>query len=134
MSSKKKYTGGKPRHNLITHIIPTNEYVNPEKPSDKWCLCYYCNKVNEELQNYERSRIDFDNAFEFDSDDNNNYDSVSIYSEQTTRSTESTTSQSTNILQISNPNKIIHYIARTLTCKEQTQFEKSILNMTIENG
>ncbi|CAG8748245.1 15093_t:CDS:1, partial [Racocetra fulgida] len=70
--------------------------------------------------------------FEIDSD-NDNYDSVSIYSEQTTQSAESTISQNTNLSQMSNPNKMIHYLACTLTYKEQTQFEKDILNMTIEN-
>ncbi|CAG8593799.1 16734_t:CDS:2, partial [Dentiscutata heterogama] len=74
-------------------------------------------------------------TFEIDSDnDNDNYDSVSIYSEQTTRSTGSITSQSTNVSQISNPNKIMHYLAHTPTYKEQAQFEKDILNITIENS
>ncbi|CAG8803943.1 2735_t:CDS:2, partial [Dentiscutata erythropus] len=43
-----------------------------------------------------------DNVFEIDSD-NDDYDSVSIYSERTTKSIESSTSQNTNT---SNPNKM----------------------------
>ncbi|CAG8728626.1 9251_t:CDS:1, partial [Cetraspora pellucida] len=50
MSNKKKHSGGKPRHNLTNHIILTNEYVNPEKPNDKWCLCYYCDKAKDEVK------------------------------------------------------------------------------------
>ncbi|CAG8527655.1 2793_t:CDS:2, partial [Gigaspora margarita] len=59
---------------------------------------------------------------------------ISIYSEQTNRSTESIASQNTNMSQISNPNKMSYYLARIFTYKEQDQFEKHILNMTIENG
>ncbi|CAG8673559.1 28798_t:CDS:2 [Gigaspora margarita] len=96
-------------------LIITNEYINPKKLSDKWCLCHCCNNVE---------------SF----DDNNDYDSVSIYSEQTNRSTGSIASQNNNMSQISNPNKISYYLAHTFTYKKQGQFEKHILNMTIENG
>ncbi|CAG8587527.1 10010_t:CDS:2, partial [Scutellospora calospora] len=133
MSNNKKYTGGKLRHNLTNHIILTNDYVNPEKPSDKWCLCRYCDEAGDELQKYEKSYNFDDDAFQIDSD-NDDYDTISTYSERTTRSTESATSQNTNISQISNPNKIMHYLAHTPTYKEQSQFDKHILNMTIENG
>ncbi|CAG8755396.1 4731_t:CDS:2, partial [Gigaspora rosea] len=64
------------------------------------------NKKNDKkkLQTYKKSSTDFDNkAFEIDSD-NDDYDSVSIYSEQTNRSTGSITSQNANMSQISNPN------------------------------
>ncbi|CAG8519206.1 9843_t:CDS:2 [Cetraspora pellucida] len=101
--SNKKHIGRKLRHNLTGHIITTNKYVNLEKPT-----------------------------FEIDSD-NDNYDLTSIYSEQTTRSTGSTTSQNTNQSQISNSNKIFNFLAHIITHKEQAQFEKQILNITIEN-
>ncbi|CAG8650458.1 13734_t:CDS:2, partial [Gigaspora margarita] len=86
-------------------------------------------KKLQELQT-EKSCTDFDYAFQIYSN-NDDYDSVSIYSEKTNRSTGSITSQNTNI---SNSNKMVHYLARTLTYKEQAQFEKHILNMTIENS
>ncbi|CAG8854952.1 16943_t:CDS:2, partial [Gigaspora margarita] len=41
--------------------------------------------------------------------------------------------QNTNMSQISNPNKMSYYLACTLTYKKQDQFEKHILNITIEN-
>ncbi|CAG8718529.1 22849_t:CDS:2, partial [Gigaspora margarita] len=39
----------KPRHNLTNYVIITNEYVNPEKPSNKWYLCRCCNNVGEDF-------------------------------------------------------------------------------------
>ncbi|CAG8693132.1 16150_t:CDS:2 [Dentiscutata erythropus] len=35
----KKHSGKKQRHYLTEYIITTDEYVNPIKPSDKFCYC-----------------------------------------------------------------------------------------------
>ncbi|CAG8741608.1 23650_t:CDS:2, partial [Gigaspora rosea] len=42
----KKHAGGKRRHYLTDYIIITNEYVNPQKPNDKYCYCLACYDLN----------------------------------------------------------------------------------------
>ncbi|CAG8637261.1 2290_t:CDS:2 [Cetraspora pellucida] len=144
--SNKKHTGGKPKHNLTNHVIVTNEYVNPEKPSDKWCLCRYCDNVGDKVKVVNRWRLvrnhlkkcnNFFNEFGHAEAEKKLQEAEQEYiskkeaRKRTTKLIKSSTSQNTNT---SNLNKMAHYLARTLTYKEQSQFEKHILNMTIENG
>ncbi|CAG8669998.1 15267_t:CDS:2, partial [Dentiscutata heterogama] len=114
--SNKKHTGGKPRHNLTEHILITNEYVNPEKPSDKWCLCRYCDNIGDEIKIVNRWKLQ---EYNFTKE-----------SRKTIKKRKSSELQDEkSYTDIDNA----HYIARILTYKEQTQFEKHILNIIVEN-
>ncbi|CAG8755603.1 12381_t:CDS:2, partial [Racocetra fulgida] len=41
-TQSKKHSGSKQKYYLTEYIITTNEYVNPQKPSDKYCYCRPC--------------------------------------------------------------------------------------------
>ncbi|CAG8470056.1 2740_t:CDS:2 [Dentiscutata erythropus] len=44
--TKKKHAREKCRHYLSDHIIITNEYVNLQKPNNKYCFCLACHDLN----------------------------------------------------------------------------------------
>ncbi|CAG8827854.1 4200_t:CDS:1, partial [Cetraspora pellucida] len=47
-SQPKKHGREKGRHYLTEYIITTDEYVNPQKPNNKYCYCLTCYKINSE--------------------------------------------------------------------------------------
>ncbi|CAG8802679.1 19400_t:CDS:2, partial [Gigaspora rosea] len=102
----KKNSGGKQRHFLTEFIITTDEYVNPEKPYDKYCYCQPFggeeqakNILNSEEQPTKKLRLDCQ-----------------------------------EVVAVKTKTKIDSFLARVPMVSEQAQFENQILDITISNG
>ncbi|CAG8555328.1 15634_t:CDS:2 [Racocetra fulgida] len=141
----KKHAGGKRKHYLTKYIITTDEYVNPQKPNDKYCYCLACYELNLEkvkivnrkklVRNHLKNCIYFMHKVGGKEQVNNilNKEDSEESSKKLRLDYDKDKDNSLAISKVESK-KIDHFLARTPTFLEQAQFEDQILNITITNG
>ncbi|CAG8578938.1 11382_t:CDS:2 [Gigaspora rosea] len=128
----KKHSGGKRRHYLTEYIITTDEYVNPQKPNDKYCYCrpFGGKEQAENILNSEKQPVRLD--YQEESSDEENMVENTV--ENMVENTVERTVESTVIKNKTNKTNISFFLARTPTISEQARFEDQILSITVANG
>ncbi|CAG8634667.1 19903_t:CDS:2 [Gigaspora margarita] len=137
-TESKKHAGGKRKHYLTEYIIITNEYVNPQKPNDKYCYCLACHESNsEKVKIVNRKKLvknHLKNCTYFIRKVGGKEQADNILNKEELETSKTLQLDDEEVSSKIESKKIDQFLARTPTFLEQAQFEDQILNITITDG